>query len=123
MENELDNIQMAIARAVDHPELNFNVGKMFYNNAIDKLIGNNKIPNFVHNGSNFKFNEESNMLFKQSIPYFKNAIKYYDSLDDKDKDENRNNLYHCLYSLSTVYIRLGMYDELKPVKTRIDEMY
>ena len=106
---------------VDNPEQNYGIGNMLYNNAMDKLIAANNIPVDDKTGLERKLNEESNTFFRLSIPYFKNAIKYYDSLKDNDNIANRANTYHCLTALNTVYIRLGLYDELKPIKTRIEE--
>lgn len=121
MEIGKDNPQSTYGGTVDSPEQNYGIGNMLYNNAMDKLIAANNVPADDKTGLSRKLNEESNTFFRLSIPYFKNAIKYYDGLKDNDNMTNRSNTYHCLTALNTVYIRLGLYDELKPIKARIEE--
>ena len=101
---------------------NFGLGKMLYNRAVDKLTEANNVPPDDETGLYEKLNDESKNFFRQSIPYFNSAIGYIDNLDTEGQNMNRANLYHCLNALNTVYARLEMYDELKPVKARIEAL-
>ncbi len=101
---------------------NFGLGKMLYNRAVDKLNDANNVPPDDETGLYEKLNQESKDFFRQSIPYFTNAITFIDNLDEHGQATNRANLFHCLNALNTVYARLEMYDELKPIKARIDEL-
>ena len=101
---------------------NFGMGKMFYNRAVDKLTEANNVPPTDETGLYDKLQGECLDLFRQSIPYFNNAISFIDHLDAEGQGANRANLYHCLNALNTVYARLEMYDELKPIKARIDAL-
>ena len=101
---------------------NFDKGKMFYNRAVDKLIEANDVPSMDKTGLYDKLQVECSELFRQSIPYFNNAIRFIDKLDAEEQGANREKLSYCLNALNTVYIRLGMYDELKPIKVRIEEL-
>ena len=98
------------------------MGKMFYNRAVDKLTEANNVPPTDETGLYEKLNAESLEFFRQSIPYFNNAISFIDHLDAEGQGLNRQNLYNCLNALNTVYARLEMYDQLKPVKARIEEL-
>ena len=99
---------------------NFGLGKMLYNRAVDKLTEANNVPPDDETGLYEKLNDESKNFFRQSIPYFNSAIGYIDNLDTEGQNMNRANLYHCLNALNTVYARLEMYDDLKPIKARIE---
>ena len=101
---------------------NLGKGKMFYNRAVDKLTEANNVPPTDETGLYDKLQGECLDLFRQSIPYFNNAISFIDHLDAEGQGANRANLYHCLNALNTVYARLEMYDELKPIKARIDAL-
>ncbi|MBR6272503.1 MAG: tetratricopeptide repeat protein [Bacteroidales bacterium] len=101
---------------------NFGLGKMLYNRAVDKLTAANNVPPDDETVLYEKLNQESKDFFRQSIPYFTNAISFIDNLDEHGQATNRANLFHCLNALNTVYARLEMYDELKPIKARIDEL-
>ena len=121
MEASKINPQTSFNGDVDSPEKNYGIGNMLYNNAMDKLIAANNVPANVKTGLSNRLKEEGNTFFRLSIPYLKNAINYYDSLKDSEKLANRSNTFHCLSALNTVYVHLGMYEELKPIKTRIEE--
>ena len=101
---------------------NFGMGKMFYNRAVDKLTEANNVPPTDETGLYDKLNGECLELFRQSIPYFNSAINFIDNLDAEGQGANRANLYHCLNARNTVYARLEMYDALKPIKARIEEL-
>lgn len=97
---------------------NYGMGKMLYNRAVD-VISNEPEDDY---DLIEKMETEAKDFFRQSIPYFNSAISYIDGLDKDNQDLNRKNLYSCLQALQTVYARLEMYDDLKPVKARITEL-
>lgn len=101
---------------------NLDMGKLLLNRAENILSGANVFPKNDKTGLYEKIQNECNDLFRQSIPYFNSAIDIIDNLDEDAQSDNRTNLYNCLNSLSTVYTRLEMYEELKPIKKRIDEI-
>ena len=100
---------------------NFGKGKEFYNRAVDKLIEANAVQPTDKEGLHNKLQNEGLDLFRQSIPYFNDAIKSYDNLDAESKGAKRADMNYCLNALNTMYVRLDMYDELKPIKVRIEE--
>lgn len=101
---------------------NFGLGKMLYNRAVDKLTEANNVPPDDETGLYDKYLDESKDFFRQSIPYFTNAIAFIDNLSAEGQGAQRQNLFNCLNALNTVYARLEMYDELKPIKARIEEL-
>lgn len=104
-------------------DANFGMGKMIFNRAVDKLDATNNIPIDDETGLYDKLMEESRGYFQQSIKYFRAAVDYIDNLNDAEaKRMQRKNLYDCLSALKTVYARLEMYDDLKAVTTRLEEI-
>lgn len=101
---------------------NFGLGKMLYNRAVDKLDAANNVPPEDETGLYEKYNNESKDFFRQSIPYFKDAIAFIEAMTAEEQGHNRTNLYSCLNALKTVYARLEMYDELKPINAKIDQL-
>lgn len=97
---------------------NFGMGKMLYNRAVD-VISNEPEDNYEMIE---KMENEAKEFFRQSIPYFNSAISFIDGLDKDSQDMNRKNLYQCLTALQTVYARLEMYDDLKPIKARVESL-
>ena len=95
--------------------------KKLYNSSMNKLIDAKIRQGSDRNGIDSKVNEECNEIFRQSIPYLKNAIQYYDGLKDQENSDNRIRLFQSLNALGVAYYHLGMYEELKPIKTRIEE--
>jgi tetratricopeptide (TPR) repeat protein len=55
---------------------NFGLGKMLYNRAVDKLDAANNVPPDDETGLYDKYINESKEFFRQSIPYFKDAITF-----------------------------------------------
>ena len=98
------------------------MGKMSSTRPVDKVTEANNVPPDDMSGLYDKLENECKDLFRQSIPYFNNAIKFIDNLDEEGQGLNRANLYHCLNALNTVYARLEMYDDLKPIKARIETL-
>lgn len=106
-------------------EANYGMGSMYFNRAVDMVNDANNIdPNDDPDGELYnKVIEESNGIFRQSTQYFQAAINYIDGLQDQQaKDMQVKNLHDCLSALKTVYARLEMYEELKPVNARIQEI-
>jgi len=103
-------------------EANFGMGKMIFNRGVDKLDAANAVPPEDETGLYDRLLEESNGFFRQSIQYFQSAISYIDALPESAKAAQRPNLFNCLSALKTVYARLEMYDELKTVNARMDEI-
>ena len=101
---------------------NFSVGKMYFNRGVDKLEATKNVPLEDETGLYDKLMNESNELFRKSIDYFNSAIKFIDHLPADQQKAQRANLFNCLSALETVYARLEMYDELKPVKARVEEL-
>ncbi len=103
-------------------EANFGMGKMIFNRGVDKLDAANAVPPDDETGLYDKLLGESNDFFRQSIQYFTSAIGYIDALPSTQKDMQRANLFNCLSALKTVYARLEMYDDLKGINTRLEEI-
>ncbi len=101
---------------------NYGLGKMLYNRAVDKLDEANNVPPTDESGLYDNLLNESKDFFRQSIPYFTNAIAFIDAMDADGQAQNRSNLHQCLHALNTVYARLEMYDDLKPIKARIEAL-
>lgn len=103
-------------------EANFGLGSMIYNRGVDKLDAANAVPIDDESGLSDKLNEESKVFFRQSIQYFNAAIAYIDGLDETAKHAQRVNLYNCLNALKVIYVRLEMYEELKPINARLNQL-
>lgn len=95
---------------------------MLYNRAVDKLDAANNVPPDDETGLYDKYNNESKEFFRQSIPYFNSAITFIENMTAEEQSHNRTNLYSCLNALKTVYARLEMYDDLKPINAKIDQL-
>lgn len=108
-------------------EANYGMGIMIYNRAADKIQA---INNIVEKGSISdddealvnKLTEESNQFFEQAIPYLNQAISFIDDLSENDQLRNRQNLFNCLTTLNTCYMRLDMLKEAEPIRARIKEI-
>ena len=104
-------------------EANFGMGKMIFNRGVDKLDAANAVPPEDETGLYDKLLEESNGFFRQSIQYFTSAIAFIDAMPAGDaKNMQRANLFNCLSALKTVYARLEMYDDLKAVNARMEQI-
>lgn len=121
MDTDNINPQSFMGSNLNKSEQSYGMGKKLYNNAMDKLIDAKIRQGSDRNGIDSKVNEECNEIFRQSIPYLKNAIQYYDGLKDQENSDNRIRLFQSLNALGVAYYHLGMYEELKPIKTRIEE--
>ena len=115
--------QESLSMNANQFESNFGLGKMIFNRGVDKLSAANEVPIDDETGLNEKLIAESNDFFRQSIQYFNAAIGYIDGLTDPEAIRmQKKNLFDCLSALKTVYARLAMYDELKPVNARLNEI-
>ena len=104
-------------------EANFGMGKMIFNRGVDKLDAANAVPPDDETGLYDKLLEESNGFFRQSIQYFNSAIAFIDAMPAGEaKNMQRANLFNCLSALKTVYARLEMYDDLKGVNNRMEQI-
>ena len=104
-------------------EANFGMGKMIFNRGVDKLDAANAVPPEDETGLYDNLLEESNGFFRQSIQYFTSAIAFIDAMPAGDaKNMQRANLFNCLSALKTVYARLEMYDDLKAVNARMEQI-
>lgn len=101
---------------------NYGLGKMLYNRAVDKLDAANNVPIEDETGLADKYISECKEFFRQSIPYFKDAISFIEGMSAEEQGQNRSNYYQCLNALKTVFVRLEMYDELAPINAKIDSL-
>lgn len=100
-------------------DANFGLGTMIFNRGVDKLEAANNVPIDDETGLSDILNEESKNFFRQSISYFTAAVAYIDGLNEEAQHLQRANLYNCLNALKQIYVRLEMYDELKPINQRL----
>lgn len=121
MEGAEASYKQSLNEQPDQFMANYGMGKMFYNHGYDKLKAIEQLPLDDEEGV-AKLTGEYQELWRQSIPYFNNAIAYIDKLDAETQSHNRTNLSNCLGALKTVYARLEMYDELKAVNARMDAL-
>lgn len=103
-------------------EANYDMGKMLYNRGYDKLKAINDVPLDDETGLSEKLEEEYKALFNQAIPYLKAAIAFIDALPQDQQKYQVANLLGCLRSLSTIYSRVNMYDEVNALKPRIESI-
>lgn len=103
-------------------EANFGMGKMIFNRGVDKLDAANAVPPEDESGLYDKLLKECNDFFRSSIQYFKAAVSYIDGLPADAQNMQRANLFNCLTALKQIYARLEMYDDLKPVNARLDQL-
>lgn len=103
-------------------EANYGLGKMIFNRGVDKLDAANAVPPDDESGLYDKLVQESNGFFRQSIQYFTSAINYIDGLNAEQQNMQRANLFNCLNALKTVYARLEMYEDLKPINARLQSI-
>jgi len=103
-------------------EANFNMGKMFYNRAVDKLTAANAVPPDDETGLYDKLVDESKDLFRQSITYLVKSVEFLDNLPEEQKPYHRANLAGALNALGTAYARVEMYDESKAAHKRVQDL-
>lgn len=106
-------------------EANFQMGKMYFNSALDKLAAAPEPDPFNEESLALadKLTQEANVLFGKSISYLEKSIEYIDNLPDGDeKQMQRPNLGAALQALSTAYARTEQYDKSKAARTRFEEL-
>lgn len=102
---------------------NYNMGKMFYNRAVDKLTAANDVPPEDETGLYDKLIEESKTLFRQSIVFLEKSVQYIDNITNADEQAaQKPNLANALNALGTAYARVEMYDESKAAKARVQSL-
>ncbi len=108
----------------DQFEANFNMGKMFYNRAVDKVNGAPEPDPFDENSLALydKLVEESKDLFRQSITYLVKAVEFLDNMPEDQKPYHRTELANSLTALGTAYARVEMYAESKAAHERVQKM-
>lgn len=118
----LAKYQESLSINADQFEANYGLGTMIFNRGVDKLDAANAVPPDDETGLYEKLNEESKEYFRQSIQYFNAAVRVIDSMDESKQAMQRANLFHCLNALKQIYARLEMYDELKPINARLNQI-
>ena len=106
-------------------EGNFNMGKMFYNRAVDKLQSAPEPDPFNEETIELasKLEEEAKGYFSQAITYLEKAVQYIDNLPDgQEKQMQRPNLGNALQALSTAYARVERYEDSKAAKQRFESL-
>ena len=106
-------------------EGNFNMGKMFYNRAVDKLQSAPEPDPFNEETIELanKLENEAKEYFGQAITYLEHAVNYIDNLPDgPEKQMQRPNLGNALQALSTAYARVERYEDSKAAKQRFDAL-
>ncbi len=105
-------------------EANYNIGRMYYNRAVDKVNSAPEPDPFDENSMALydKLMEESKDLYRQSITYFVKAVEFLDALPEAEKPYHRHNLGEALEGLANAYARVEMYTESTAAKNRLKEL-
>jgi len=99
--------QKALALKPDYFDACYNLGSLYYNNAVEKVKEMNDLP--LKDQINYdRLKGESTALFNKSLPFFEQANK----LNGKDKN--------TLIALKEIYARMGKTDEYEVVKKSLD---
>lgn len=106
-------------------EGNFNMGKMYYNQAVDKLQAIPEPDPFNEETIVLgeKLTNEANDLFRQAIVYLEKSVQFIDNMPAGEaKDMQRANLGQALMALGTAYARVERYDDSKAAHARVQEL-
>lgn len=106
-------------------EGNFNMGKMFYNRAVDKLQSAPEPDPFNEETIELasRLENEAKEYFGQAITYLEKAVQYIDNLPEgQEKQMQRPNLGNALQALSTAYARVERYDDSKAAHQRFESL-
>ena len=106
-------------------EGNFNMGKMFYNRAVDKLQSAPEPDPFNEETIELanKLENEAKEYFGKAITYLEKAVEYIDNLPEgQEKLMQRPNLGNALQALSTAYARVERYDDSKAAHQRFEKL-
>lgn len=104
---------------------NFNMGKMFYNRAVDKLQSAPEPDPFNEETIELasRLENEAKDYFGQAITYLEKAVEYIDNLPEgQEKQMQRPNLGNALQALSTAYARVERYDDSKAAHQRFEAL-
>ena len=102
---------------------NYNMGKMFYNRAVDKLTAANDVPPDDETGLYDRLLDESKALFRQAITYLEKSVQYIDNIQNADEQAvQKPNLVNALKALGTAYARVEMYEESKVANSRLQSL-
>ena len=104
---------------------NFNMGKMYYNRAVDKLQSAPEPDPFNEETIALadKLEKEAKELFAEAITYLEKSVQYIDNLPDgQEKQMQRPNLANALQALSTAYARVERYDDSKAAHQRFESL-
>jgi Tfp pilus assembly protein PilF len=104
---------------------NFNMGKMFYNRAVDKLQSAPEPDPFNEATIELadKLEKEARDLFGQAITYLEKSVEFIDNMPEgQDKQMQRPNLANALSALSTAYARVERYNESKAAHERYESL-
>ena len=106
-------------------EGNFNMGKMFYNRAVDKLQSAPEPDPFNEETIELanKLESEAKEYFGKAITFLEKAVEYIDNLPEgQEKQMQRPNLGNALQALSTAYARVERYEDSKAAHQRFESL-
>lgn len=118
----VESYNQALAIDPKQYNVNYGMGSLYYNRAVDKLNAANDVDPNDETGLYDKLLAESKDSFTKSTTYFQTAIEFIDGLDENGKKMNENNLIQCLYALRTVYSRIGNAEGYQAVNERYNQM-
>lgn len=98
----------AIELKPDYFEANYNLGALYVNQAAEIQNEANKLK--LNDPNYDAMKEQADGILKKSLPYLETAA----SLDPKDKNS--------LIALKEIYTRLSMYEKLKEVNAKLQDM-
>ena len=106
-------------------DANYNMGRMFYNRAVDKIQASPEPDPFDEDKMALynKILEEAQALYAQSLTFFEKAVAYVDGLPEgKDKVNQTPNLINGLNSLAEAYARLDRLNEATAARKRAEQL-
>ncbi len=105
-------------------EGNFNMGKMYYNRAVDKLQSAPEPDPFNEETIALadKLEQEAKGLFGQAIVYLEKSVNFIDNMPEQEKALQRPNLAQALSALSTAYARVERYEDSKAAHERYEAL-
>ncbi len=105
----IEHYKKAIELKDDYFDAIYNLGVIYYNEGVNIIKAAQDIPP----SQNDKYNAEmdkAKKLFREALPYMEKAHK----INPKDRN--------TLLSLSTIYLKLQMYDQQKKIKEELDAL-
>jgi Tfp pilus assembly protein PilF len=117
--------QTAIELQPDNPDVNYNVGVVYFNKAVEINNQMNKITG-TSSAEIKKFDEmkvQRNKVFEQSLPYLEKATKVLEGKSAADLTPNLKDTYQrSLFALREVYTRLDKLDQAAATKKKLDTL-